>query len=190
MEKEKTFICITECEDLDCLGDEHCTSSQKDLDEGCTCPCHLEPKWVEKINAADLKPGDKLINNHNGIVGGIAEVWTNDITGVKKYLVRYQTNKLLAVTADDFDGPIEIILTTDQLQAYIDRCVVIPKIKNPNQKLICVAKCPELDCTNNRHCIDTEKGIKVIEEHRDYCPCGNVAKWAEYQDNTAGGLNK
>ncbi|MNN06264.1 hypothetical protein D3C81_1190470 [compost metagenome] len=51
---------------------------------------------------------------------------------------------------------------------------------NKETKLICISKCPELDCDNLTHCIDTLEGIRNKEERGfDYCPCGNKDEWEE-----------
>ena len=50
------------------------------------------------------------------------------------------------------------------------------------QKYICVAKCPELDYDNSRHCVT--ENPKHPFSFRDYdCPCGNYPKWKEIQDS-------
>jgi len=47
-------------------------------------------------------------------------------------------------------------------------------------RFICIQKCPELDCDNAKHCINTKEGIQEREErYQDYCPCGNEAVWKE-----------
>lgn len=46
------------------------------------------------------------------------------------------------------------------------------------KKYICIAKCPELDDDNLRHCIATKEQIQEREERLGvYCPCGNEEKW-------------
>ena len=51
-------------------------------------------------------------------------------------------------------------------------------------KYICVAKCPELDCDNHTHCIDTLEGIQETEDRQNnYCPCGNTPEWKKYYNN-------
>lgn len=51
------------------------------------------------------------------------------------------------------------------------------------KKFICVQKCLELDCDNSLHCIDTEEGIRDMEERcHDYCPCGGEAIWEEISE--------
>lgn len=48
------------------------------------------------------------------------------------------------------------------------------------KRFACMAKCPELDCDNLIHCMDTKEGIQEKEErYGDYCPCGNVPIWEE-----------
>lgn len=52
------------------------------------------------------------------------------------------------------------------------------------EKFICIAKCPELDNENLRHCIDTKEGIiRREDELCDYCPCGNTPIWKPIEEN-------
>lgn len=45
---------------------------------------------------------------------------------------------------------------------------------------ICIAKCPELDVSETKHCTVTLKQRREREEqYGDYCPCGNEDKWEE-----------
>ncbi|EQB4340918.1 hypothetical protein ACYJ2U_001637 [Clostridium botulinum] len=51
------------------------------------------------------------------------------------------------------------------------------------KQYICITKCPEVDCDNSRHCIDTKEGILEKEERCcDYYPCGNIPVWEEIQN--------
>lgn len=48
------------------------------------------------------------------------------------------------------------------------------------KRFICITKCPELDCEDLAHCMDTKEGIQRKEETgQDYCPCGNEPIWKE-----------
>lgn len=52
------------------------------------------------------------------------------------------------------------------------------------KKYICVAKCPELDYDNSKHCI-TENPKQPFPLYDYDCPCGNCPKWEELQDHPA-----
>lgn len=51
-------------------------------------------------------------------------------------------------------------------------------------KMICVAKCPELDDENLPHCTDTLDVINEKEAERDYCPCGNRTIWRPLEEQS------
>lgn len=51
-----------------------------------------------------------------------------------------------------------------------------------NKVLTCVAKCPELDCDNSKHCKVLEIEYKNIITERDYCPCGNREIMIEFKE--------
>jgi hypothetical protein len=54
-----------------------------------------------------------------------------------------------------------------------------------NKIYICITKCPELDDDNSKHCAGTGDYIKRRESiGRDFCPCGNIAKWEEYKEES------
>ena len=49
------------------------------------------------------------------------------------------------------------------------------------KRFVCVAKCPELDLDNERHCCGTQKEIDwQYERYEDSgCPVGNIPEWVE-----------
>ena len=44
---------------------------------------------------------------------------------------------------------------------------------NNDKMLICITKCPELDCDNEKHCTVSERHYQEDIMERDFCPCGN-----------------
>lgn len=54
------------------------------------------------------------------------------------------------------------------------------------KKYICVAKCPELDCDNSKHCVTTNPNNPSSLYDYD-CPCGNRPEWEEITHLTEKG---
>ena len=50
------------------------------------------------------------------------------------------------------------------------------------KKYICVAKCPELDYDNSKHCV-TDNPEQPFPLYDYDCPCGNCPIWEELQDH-------
>lgn len=54
------------------------------------------------------------------------------------------------------------------------------------KKYICVAKCPELDYKNAKHCV-TENPTQPFPRYDNDCPCGNCPIWQEITQTTEKG---
>ena len=54
------------------------------------------------------------------------------------------------------------------------------------KKYICVAKCPELDYDNSKHCV-TKNPTQPFPLYDYDCPCGNCPIWQEITQSTEKG---
>ena len=52
------------------------------------------------------------------------------------------------------------------------------------KEFICIAKCPELDEDNSKHCTATEEETKYgTPNNVDFCPCGKKPIWKRLEVN-------